>query len=205
MDFIKQIATEFSVSLTVAGNVIKLLSEGCTVPFIARYRKEMTNTMNEEVVAAIQKRLEQLEELEKRKEAVLKSIAEQEKLTPELESSIRNAKTMQDVDDLYLPYKPKRKTRAEIARQKGLEPLAKIIMSQNSDDVEGLAEKYIDKEKGVENTKDALKGACDIMAEWISENIKGRNNIRKIYQRRSYLIDNCQRQRGRRQNISAIF
>ena len=181
MDFSKQIATEFSVSLTVAENVIRLLSEGCTVPFIARYRKEMTNTMNEEVVAAIQKRLEQLEELEKRKEAVLKSIAEQEKLTPELENSIKNAKTLQDVEDLYLPYKPKRKTRAEIARQKGLEPLAKIIMSQNSDDVEGLAEKYIDKEKGVETTKDALKGACDIMAEWISENIKGRNNIRKIY------------------------
>lgn len=181
MDFIKQISTEFSVSLTVAGNVIKLLGEGCTVPFIARYRKEMTNTMNEEVVAAIQKRLEQLEELEKRKESVLKSIAEQDKLTPELEANIQKATTLQDVEDLYLPYKPKRKTRAEIARQKGLEPLAKLIMSQNSDDVEGLAKKYLDKEKGVEDTKDALKGACDIMAEWVSENIKGRNLIRKIY------------------------
>ena len=95
--------------------------------------------MNEEAVAAIQKRIEQLEELEKRKEAVLKSIAEQDKLTPELEFSIKNAKTLQDVEDLYLPYKPKRKTRAEIARQKGLEPLAKLIMSQNYDDVEGLA------------------------------------------------------------------
>lgn len=180
-DFSNQIALEFSVTNIVASNVIRLLREGCTVPFIARYRKEMTNTMNEEVVAAIQKRLIQLEELEKRKEAVLKSIAEQEKLTPELESSIRNAKTIQDVEDLYLPYKPKRKTRAEMARQKGLEPLAKIIMSQKSDDVESLAQKYIDKEKGVETTKDALKGACDIMAEWVSENIKGRNLIRKIY------------------------
>lgn len=181
LDFSKQIATEFAVTQTVATNVIKLLDEGCTVPFIARYRKEMTNTMNEEVVATIQKRLLQLEELEKRKEAVLKSIAEQEKLTPELELSIKNAKTLQDVEDLYLPYKPKRKTRAEIARQKGLEPLAKIIMSQNNDDVESLAKKYIDKEKGVETTQDALKGACDIMAEWVSENIKGRNLIRKIY------------------------
>ena len=180
-DYSNQIALEFSVTNIVASNVIRLLREGCTVPFIARYRKEMTNTMNEEVVAAIQKRLIQLEELEKRKEAVLKSIAEQEKLTPELESSIRNAKTIQDVEDLYLPYKPKRKTRAEMARQKGLEPLAKIIMSQKSDDVESLAQKYIDKEKGVETTKDALKGACDIMAEWVSENIKGRNLIRKIY------------------------
>ncbi len=180
-DFSNHIALEFSVTNIVASNVIRLLREGCTVPFIARYRKEMTNTMNEEVVAAIQKRLIQLEELEKRKEAVLKSIAEQEKLTPELESNIRNAKTIQDVEDLYLPYKPKRKTRAEMARQKGLEPLAKIIMSQKSDDVESLAQKYIDKEKGVETTKDALKGACDIMAEWVSENIKGRNLIRKIY------------------------
>lgn len=181
LDFSKQIATEFSVTQIVATNVIRLLSEGCTVPFIARYRKEMTNTMNEEVVAAIQKRIEQLEELEKRKEAVLKSIAEQDKLTPELEFSIKNAKTLQDVEDLYLPYKPKRKTRAEIARQKGLEPLAKLIMSQNYDDIEGLAKKYIDKEKGVEDTKEALKGACDIMAEWVSENINGRNLIRKIY------------------------
>ncbi len=181
LDFSNQIAKEFSVTTNVASNVIRLLGEGCTVPFIARYRKEMTNTMNEEVVAAIQKRLLQLEELEKRKEAVLKSIAEQEKLTPELEANIKNAKTLQDVEDLYLPYKPKRKTRAEIARQKGLEPLAKIIMSQNNDDVEGLAQRYIDKEKGVENSQDALKGACDIMAEWVSENIKGRNIIRKIY------------------------
>ena len=181
LDFSNQIAKEFSITTNVASNVIRLLNEGCTVPFIARYRKEMTNTMNEEVVAAIQKRLLQLEELEKRKEAVLKSIAEQEKLTPELEANIKNAKTLQDVEDLYLPYKPKRKTRAEIARQKGLEPLAKMIMSQNSDDVEGLALRYIDKEKGVETTKEALKGACDIMAEWVSENIKGRNLIRKIY------------------------
>ncbi len=181
LDFSNQIAKEFSITTNVASNVIRLLNEGCTVPFIARYRKEMTNTMNEEVVAAIQKRLLQLVELEKRKEAVLKSIAEQEKLTPELEANIKNAKTLQDVEDLYLPYKPKRKTRAEIARQKGLEPLAKMIMSQNSDDVEGLALRYIDKEKGVETTKEALKGACDIMAEWVSENIKGRNLIRKIY------------------------
>lgn len=179
--FSNQIAKEFSITQTIASNVIMLLNDGCTVPFIARYRKEMTNTMNEEVVAAIQKRIEQLEELEKRKEFVLKSIAEQEKLTPDLENNIRNAKTLQDVEDLYLPYKPKRKTRAEIARQKGLEPLAKLIMSQSHDDVDAMAEKYINIEKGVENVKDALKGACDIMAEWVSENIKGRNLIRKIY------------------------
>lgn len=183
MDFINKISKEFSVTPRVAENVIKLLGEGATVPFIARYRKEMTDTMNEETVAEVKKRLEQLDELEKRKEFVLKSIAEQEKLTPELERQITNAETLQDVEDLYLPYKPKRRTKAEIARQKGLEPLAKLIMSQNSDDVNGLAKRFINKEKDVNNEEEALKGACDIMAEWISENINGRNKIRKIYHR----------------------
>lgn len=183
MDFINKISKEFSVTPRVAENVIKLLGEGATVPFIARYRKEMTDTMNEETVAEVKKRLEQLDELEKRKVFVLKSIAEQEKLTPELERQITNAETLQDVEDLYLPYKPKRRTKAEIARQKGLEPLAKLIMSQNSDDVNGLAKRFINKEKEVNNEDDALKGACDIIAEWISENINGRNRIRKIYHR----------------------
>ena len=183
MDFVSKIVKEFGVTTRVAENVIKLLGEGATVPFIARYRKEMTNTMNEETVAEVKKRLEQLDELEKRKEFVLKSIAEQEKLTPELEKQINSAETLQDVEDLYLPYKPKRRTKAEIARQKGLEPLARMIMSQNSDDVNGMAKRFINKEKEVNNEEEALKGACDIMAEWISENINGRNKIRKIYHR----------------------
>ena len=181
MNFVNKIVQEFGVTARVAENVIKLLGEGATVPFIARYRKEMTNTMNEETVAEVKKRLEQLDELEKRKEFVLKSIAEQEKLTPELEKNINNAETLQDVEDLYLPYKPKRRTKAEIARQKGLEPLARMIMAQNSDDVNGMAKRFINKEKEVNNEEEALKGACDIMAEWISENINGRNRIRKIY------------------------
>jgi len=183
VDFVSKIVKEFSVTPRVAENVIKLLGEGATVPFIARYRKEMTDTMNEETVADIKKRLEQLDELEKRKEFVLKSIAEQEKLTPELEKNINNTETLQDVEDLYLPYKPKRRTKAEIARQKGLEPLAKLIMAQNSDDVNGMAKRFINKEKDVNNEDEALQGARDIMAEWISENINGRNKIRKIYHR----------------------
>lgn len=183
MDFTNKISQEFGVTTRVAENVIKLLSEGATVPFIARYRKEMTNTMNEETVAEVKKRLEQLDELEKRKEFVLKSISEQEKLTPELEKQINSAETLQDVEDIYLPYKPKRRTKAEIARQKGLEPLARMIMSQNSDDVNGMAKRFINKDKEVNNEEEALKGACDIMAEWISENINGRNKIRKIYHR----------------------
>ena len=183
MNYVNKISQEFNVSARVAENVIKLLGEGATVPFIARYRKEMTDTMNEETVAEVKKRLEQLDELEKRKEFVLKSIAEQEKLTPELEKQITNAETLQDVEDLYLPYKPKRRTKAEIARQKGLEPLAKMIMAQNSDDVNGMAHRFVSKEKDVNNEDEALKGACDIIAEWISENINGRNRIRKIYHR----------------------
>ena len=183
MDFVNKISQEFGVTARVAENVIKLLNEGATVPFIARYRKEMTDTMNEETVAEVKKRLEQLDELEKRKEFVLKSIAEQEKLTPELEKQIVNAETLQDVEDLYLPYKPKRRTKAEIARQKGLEPLAKMIMAQNSDDVNGMARRFVNKEKDVNSEDEALKGACDIIAEWVSENINGRNRIRKIYHR----------------------
>ena len=183
MDKVSKIVKEFGVTARVAENVIKLLGEGATVPFIARYRKEMTDTMNEETVAEVKKRLEQLDELEKRKEFVLKSIAEQEKLTPELEKQIVNAETLQDVEDLYLPYKPKRRTKAEIARQKGLEPLAKMIMAQNSDDVNGMARRFVNKEKDVNSEDEALKGACDIIAEWVSENINGRNRIRKIYHR----------------------
>lgn len=186
-DFSPIIAKELNLSHTHVSNVIKLLSEGATIPFIARYRKEMTGTMNEEMVAAIQKRLEQLDELEKRKESIINAIDEQGKLTDELKNSILNASTMQEVEDLYLPYKIKRKTRAEIARQKGLEPLAKQIMQQFSNDVDKLARNYINKEKGVESADDALKGASDIIAEWVSENIKARNTIRKIYHKKGHI------------------
>ncbi len=176
-----QIAQELHLDTHHVANVIKLLNEGATIPFIARYRKEMTGTMNEENVAAVQKRLEQLIELQKRKESVIESICEQEKLSPELEQKILNAKTIQEVEDLYLPYKPKRRTRATIAREKGLEPLAAQIMAQNVDEVNRIAARYVNTGKGVNNVEEALQGAKDIMAEWVSENINGRNRIRKIY------------------------
>ena len=181
MDFAPQIAQELGLAAHHVGNVIRLLDEGATIPFIARYRKEMTGTMNEENVAAGQKRLEQLTELQKRKESVIASIREQEKLTPELEQKILNAKTLQEVEDLYLPYKPKRRTRAAIAREKGLEPLAAQIMAQNVDFVDRLAARYVNASKGVNDVEEALQGAKDIMAEWVSENINGRNRIRKIF------------------------
>ena len=181
INFAPQIAQELNLATHHVGNVIRLLDEGATIPFIARYRKEMTGTMNEENVAAVQKRLEQLTELQKRKESVIDSIREQEKLTPELEQKILNAKTLQEVEDLYLPYKPKRRTRAAIAREKGLEPLAAQIMAQNVDFVDRLAARYVNAGKGVNDVEEALQGAKDIMAEWVSENINGRNRIRKIF------------------------
>ena len=179
--FSLQIAQELQLDTHHVANVIKLLDDGATIPFIARYRKEMTGTMNEEHVAAVQKRLEQLIELQKRKESVIESIREQGKLTPELEQKILNAHTMQEVEDLYLPYRPKRRTRAAIAREKGLEPLAAQIMAQNASDVERLASRYVNVQKGVNDVEEALQGAKDIMAEWISEHINGRNRIRKIF------------------------
>ena len=181
IDFSTQIAQELNLAAHHVANVIRLFDEGATIPFIARYRKEMTGTMNEENVAAVQKRLEQLVELQKRKESVIASIREQEKLTPELEQKILNAKTLQEVEDLYLPYKPKRRTRAAIAREKGLEPLAAQIMAQNVDFVDRLAARYVNASKGVNDVEEALQGAKDIMAEWVSENINGRNRIRKIF------------------------
>ena len=180
-DIALQIAKELQLDTHHVANVIKLLGEGATIPFIARYRKEMTGTMNEEHVAEVQKRMDQLIELQKRKESVIESIREQEKLTPELEQKILDAKTMQEVEDLYLPYKPKRRTRATIAREKGLEPLAAQIMAQNVDTVERLAARYVNADKGVNSVEEALQGANDIMAEWVSENINGRNRIRKIF------------------------
>ncbi len=181
IDFAPQISHELQCSSFHVANVIRLLSEGATIPFIARYRKEMTGSMTEEGVAAVQKRMEQLTELQKRKESVLNSIREQEKLTPELERKINDAKTLQEVEDLYLPYKPKRRTRAAIAREKGLEPLAAQIMAQTTDHVDRLASRYVNAQKGVNDVEEALEGAKDIMAEWVSENINGRNRIRKIY------------------------
>ena len=180
-DIALQIAKELQLDTHHVANVIKLLGEGATIPFIARYRKEMTGTMNEENVAAVQKRMDQLIEFQKRKDSVIESIREQEKLTPELEQKILEAQTMQEVEDLYLPYKPKRRTRAAIAREKGLEPLAAQIMAQNVDLVERLAARYVNAEKGVNSVEEALQGANDIMAEWVSENINGRNRIRKIF------------------------
>lgn len=181
--FASQITSEFNLDERYVTNLLTLLSEGATIPFIARYRKELTGSMDEEVIANISKRAEQLTLLEKRKDFVINAIKELDQLLPELEKQIRDAKTLQEVEDLYLPYKPKRRTKATIAREKGLEPLAKQIMSQFSNEPKKIAQPYINLEKGVKNVDEALSGARDIIAEWVSENIKGRNRIRKMYHR----------------------
>ncbi len=175
------ICIELGLKPVQVANTIKLLDEGATVPFIARYRKEMTGTLDEVQILAIKTRLHQLTELEKRKAAVLESISEQGKLTPELEDKIKNAMTMPEVEDLYLPYKPKRKTRATVAIAKGLEPLAKRIFDQRPFDIMEAARHFISEEKGVASEEEAIAGARDIIAEWISEDARVRADLRALF------------------------
>ncbi|MEK8179007.1 Tex family protein [Flavobacterium buctense] len=162
---------------------LKLLSEDCTIPFISRYRKDQTGNLDEVVIENIAKLSKQFDEIVKRKDSVLKAIDEQGQLTSELKNKIENSFDLQEIEDLYLPYKKKKKTRADVARENGLEPLAKIIMAQNSDDIEFMASKYLNAK--VPNEDDALQGARDIIAEWINENIFIRKNLRRLFQRKA--------------------
>jgi len=173
------IATELNISVKQVENTLALLQDGATIPFISRYRKERTGSLDEVQIAEIQKKFETVTELEKRRESILHSIEEQEKLTPELKAKIEHASTLTELEDLYLPYKPKRKTKASVAREKGLEPLADIIFQQKSNDVESLASKYLN--ENVETIEDALQGARDIIAEWINEDTEVRDIVRGFY------------------------
>ncbi|MDO8966668.1 Tex family protein [Algoriphagus sp.] len=181
MNYEIKIAAELQVKPHQVQATIELLDGGATVPFISRYRKEATGTLDEVQVATIRDRIEQLRELDKRREAILKSIEEQGKLTPELKKSIDGAETMSKLEDIYLPYKPKRRTKATIAREKGLEPLAERIFGQTSFDLEAEAEKYISEENEVKSIEEALQGARDIIAEWINENANLREKMRKLF------------------------
>ncbi|MES2812327.1 MAG: Tex family protein [Bacteroidota bacterium] len=163
-------------------STIDLLSQDCTIPFISRYRKDQTGNLDEVVIEQIAKLNKQFDEIVKRKESVLKSIEEQNALSPELKSKIENSFDLQEIEDLYLPYKKKKKTKADTARENGLEPLAKIIMSQRNDDIEFTASKYLNDK--VANEDEALQGARDIIAEWINENIFIRKNLRRLFQRK---------------------
>lgn len=164
---------------------LKLLSEDCTIPFISRYRKDQTGNLDEVQVENIAKLCKQYDEIVKRKESILKTIEEQGQLSPELKSKIEKSFDLQEVEDLYLPYKKKKKTRADVARENGLEPLATLILAQKNDDVDFLSTQYIN--KNVENEEEALQGARDIVAEWINENIAVRQSLRRLYNRKAVI------------------
>ncbi|CBK78853.1 Transcriptional accessory protein [[Clostridium] cf. saccharolyticum K10] len=181
MDIIKTLAGELQIREGQVQAAVKLIDEGNTIPFIARYRKEATGSLNDEVLRNLDERLKYLRNLEDRKEQVIASIGEQEKLTEELEKKIREAKTLVAVEDLYLPYRPRRRTRAGIAREKGLMPLAdQIFLQDMSIPAIEEAERFVSEEKGVATPKEALDGAMDILAERISETAEYRTYIRKI-------------------------
>ena len=177
--------TRISTETKISGNHVRataaLLEDGATVPFIARYRKEATGSLDEVVVATIRDRLAQLAELDDRREAILKSLEERNLLTDELQEQIQAAETVTELEDIYLPYRPKRRTRATIAKEKGLEPLAELLWAQEAIDPLVEAAAHVDEEKGVTDTEDALSGARDIMAEWVSEDMAARARVRFLF------------------------
>src|SRR5690554_5614980 len=158
------IAGTLNIGISQVNNTIILLNEGATVPFISRYRKEQTGSLDEVQVLQVREQLDKLTDLEKRKETILKSINEQDQLTPELKQRIETCYNPVELEDIYLPYKPKRRTKAAVAREKGLEPLAKILMKQNDQHPEERAEKFLTEE--IVDVDSALAGARDIIAEW---------------------------------------
>ncbi|EKB04777.1 competence protein ComEA helix-hairpin-helix repeat region [Myroides odoratimimus CCUG 3837] len=181
MTLIEFIQQAVSASTKSIENTLSLLGEGCTIPFIARYRKDRTGNLDEVIIEKIAKYSELYEGIVKRKESILGSIEEQGKLTDELRNKITNSFDLTEIEDLYLPYKKTRKTKADTARENGLEPLAKVIMAQNAHDIESIAAKYLNDKVGSE--EEAIQGASDIIAEWINENMYVRKSLRRKFQR----------------------
>ena len=181
-NIIEQLALELGLKKNQVKNAVELIEKGNTIPFIARYRKEVTGNLDDEKLRNLDDRLKYLRNLENRKEEIIRLIDEQGKLTKDLELKINNSTILTELEDIYRPFKPKKRTRATQAKEKGLEPLAKIILKQNikDDNIEKIASEYINIEKGVLNFKDAIDGACDIIAEDISDNSEYRKMIRKI-------------------------
>ena len=204
---IKIIAEELGIKEKQVENAIKLIDEGNTIPFIARYRKEVTGGLSDEILRDLGERLTYLRNLEQRKEEVVKSIDEQGKLTDEILQSIAIAKTLAEVEDIYRPYKQKKKTRATVAKAKGLEPLANIILEQKeTKDINEIAKEYINieklseedkknKDKVVATVDDAIAGALDIIAEMISDEPKYRKQIKKICYREAVIINKSSKRR----------
>ncbi len=179
---ISKIADELSIKADQVSATAELLGQDATVPFIARYRKEVTGSLDEVAITTIRDRLAQLEELDKRRESILKSLEERELLTEELKEKILAAKTLSVLEDIYLPFRPKRRTRATIAREKGLEPLATMIFGQDETvDIMKESASFVDPEKGVASHDEALAGARDIIAEWVNEDQNTRATMRSLY------------------------
>ena len=188
MDFIKVLSAEFNIAPTHAKNIIDLLDEGCTVPFISRYRKEMTGSADDVLLRNFCDRLNYLRNFEDRKNQIIKIITEQEKMTPEIMASLDSANTMVELEDIYRPFKPKRQTRATIAESKGLKPLAEVIWEQkDKTPLADLATPYINEEKKVKTVDDALNGASDIIAEWISDDAELRKNLREFIAKTAFI------------------
>ena len=184
-DFINIIAKELNLSAKSVENTVSLLEEGCTIPFISRYRKERTGGLDEVQIDNISQKYDKLKELSKRKETIINTITELDKMTPELRKRIDACWDSTELEDLYLPYKPKRRTRAQVAREQGLEPLANIILLQRENDPERAAARFV---KGdVKDVDAALKGAQDIIAEMISEDETSRNRLRGAFRRDAYI------------------
>jgi len=184
-DQIKIIATGLGIKPKQVTSVLLLLEQGATIPFVARYRKELTEELNEEEITAIRDGYEKLTEITKRRESIINTLKETGQLTDDLELQLNNAVTLSELEDIYLPYRPKRKTRASVARDRGLEPLAKQLMRQQYDDVEKTARKYVNFEKEITTVEHALEGARDIIAEWVSENKVARERLRTLYRKRA--------------------
>lgn len=181
----QKIAFQLNLNIVNVKETCLLLKDGDSVHFIARYRKELTNSLDEVAIFAIKDLLEKFENLEKRREFIISTIDELGKLTDELKEKLENVDTLEELEDLYLPYKPKRKTRAVIAKEKGLEPLAAIIMGQKEQNVLGKAKKFINPEKDVNTQDEAISGALDIIAEWVNEHAYTRSQIRKLFNRKA--------------------
>lgn len=180
-DHIKKIASDLDIDEKQVSAVVELLNQDATIPFIARYRKEVTGSLSEVEITEIRNRMDRLLLLEKRREAIFSAMEERGQLTDEIREKMEAAETLSELEDLYLPFRPKRRTRATIAREKGLEPLAEILFKQEEVDPTVLAQSFLDQEKGLTSVEEALKGAQDIMAEWMNENQEARKALRELF------------------------
>ena len=185
--FTQLISSELHLQEHAVENTLKLLDEGCTIPFISRYRKERTGGLDEVQITSISNRLSQLQEIAKRKETIVKTITEQQKMTPDLQKRIDSCWNSTVLEDIYLPYKPKRRTRAQVAREQGLEPLATILLMQREPDPKRAAQRFVVAGGSPANVEDALKGAQDIIAEQVSEDERSRNLVRSAFRREAFI------------------